>query len=133
MELLGIALSVPAAFIASLTYCLIIAKVVRRFDRVSRVLWWLSGGVLTWFVLEVLLLLTLGAVRARTMMDPAFYRAHLSVFFLGAPALANVLLLRRGRTLCWYIAVLICTMFAFLLVLLQYGVSEDGRIKAACQ
>src|SRR5215204_2708822 len=96
MELLGIALSVPAAFIASLTYCLIIAKVVRRFDRVSRVLWWRSGGVLTWFVLEVLLLLTLGAVRARTMMDPAFYRAHLSVFFLGAPALANVLLLRRG-------------------------------------
>jgi len=133
MELLGIALSLPAAFIASLMYCLIIAKVIRRFDRVSRVLWWLSGGVLTWFVLEVLLLLTLGAVRARTMMDPAFYRAHLSVFFLRAPALANVLLLRRGRTLRWYIAVLICTMFAFLLVLLQYGVSEDGRIKAACQ
>lgn len=124
MELLAIALSIPVAFVASFAYCLFIAKVVGRFDRVSRVLWWLSIAVLLWCGVEVSILGTVGAVRARTLLGPGFYVAHLIVFLLGTPALANVLLLRRGTRTRWYLVVPLCTVFAFALVLLQYGVSE---------
>ena len=76
--------------------------------------------------MEVLLLVTVGAVRARTILGPRFYAAHVALFFLGTPALANILVLRKGAGLLsrWYTAVPLCTGFALVLVLLQYGVSE---------
>ena len=78
------------------------------------------------FSAEVLLLATLGAVGSRTFVGPAFYVAHVVFFFLGTPALANVLLLRTPAPFVqrWYVAGILCTVFAFCLVLLQYGVSE---------
>jgi hypothetical protein len=126
MEVFGSVLSVPVAFVASLVYCLVLAKVVVRFDRPSRWLRRASVAVLTWFAVEVLLLATVGAVRARTVLGPSFYVAHVALFFLGAPALGNLLVLRRdaGVLSRWYAAVPLCTAFALVLVLLQYGVSE---------
>jgi hypothetical protein len=126
MELLGIALSVPIAFAASLIYCLILAKVIVRFPRLSRWLWWASLGILIGFAVEVALLMTIGAVQARTKVGPAFWAGHLAVLVLGTPALANVLMLRKnpGGLGRWYAVVPLCTVFAFVLVLLQYGVSE---------
>ena len=124
MELVGIALSVAVAFVASLIYSILITTAVRRFDRLRRALWWASTAVLGWFAVEVVLLVIVGAVRARTLLGPAFYGLHLAVFFLGPPALANILLLGRRVLRRWYWVVPICTLFAFVLVLLQYGVSE---------
>jgi hypothetical protein len=76
---------------------------------------------------EVVLLETLGAVRSRGIVGPAFYVVHLVFFFLCTPALANVLVLRpaRGSLSTWYIAGALCTVLAFILVLLQYDVSES--------
>ena len=127
MELFGIVLSIPVAFVASMVYCLLLAKVVSRFDLLSHSLRLASYGVLSLFALEIVLLLTLGAVRSRGLIGPAFYVTHLVLFFLCTPALANVFVLRpaRGVLSRWYIAGALCTIFAFCLVLLQYGVSES--------
>jgi hypothetical protein len=127
MEIFGIVLSIPVAFIASTLYCLFVAKVVSKSRGASR---WLSFGsylVLFLFLIEVALLATLGAVRSRTLIGAGFYVGHLVIFFLGVPALANLLVLRiRRRFLSeWYVAAVLCTVFAFSLVMLQYGVSEE--------
>ena len=126
MELFGILLSIPVAFVASVVYCFLLATVLIRFDMLRRWMWWASLVVLIGFGVEILILATLGAVRARHIIGPVFYVAHLAVFLLGTPALANVLILRSrpARRFRWYWAIPLCTAFALVLVLLQYGVSE---------
>lgn len=126
MELFGIIVSVPLAFVMSMAYCAFLAKVVRRFDFARRVLIALSLILLGLFFLELVLLATFGAIRSRAIVGPGFYVAHVFFFFFGVPALANVLVLTRGSSIFarWYFAGTICTVFALFLVLLQYGVSE---------
>ena len=127
MEAFGILLSIPVAFVASMLYCLLLAKVVSRFTRLRRCLRFVSYGVLSLFVVEIVFLVTLGAVRSRCILGSAFYVAHSVCFFLCTPALANVLVLHptRGSLSAWYVAGTLCTMLAFFLVLLQYDVSES--------
>jgi hypothetical protein len=126
MEVFGIILSVPVAFVASLVYCFLLATFVVRVEMLRRTMWLVSVGLLIAFGVEVALLLTLGAVRARGVLGPSFSVGHVILFFLGTPALANVLILRKRpkRLVRWYLAVPLCTVFALVLVLLQYGVSE---------
>jgi hypothetical protein len=125
MEIFGIILSVPATFLASLVYCYLLATIVIRLDFLRRAMWLVSVLVLIAFAIEVTLLVTVGSVHSRALIGPMFYVAHVALFFLGTPALANVLVLRQPRELVrWYWAVPACTLFAFALVLLQYGVSE---------
>ena len=126
MELFGIIFSVPVAFVASTIYCFFLAQFVAPYEPARHGFWRMGAFVLLAFVLEVLLLVTLGAVRTRAVIGPAFYPAHLLLFFTGTPALANVLVLRRhsARARPWYFAIPVCTAFAFVLVLLQYAVSE---------
>ena len=126
MELFGIVFSIPVAFVLSMVYCAILARVIRRFEGPRRWLYAASVVILAGFLGEVVLLITLGAVRSRGVIGPAFYVAHVVFFFLGTPALANVLLLRERTPVVrrWYLAGALCTAFAFCLVLLQYGVSE---------
>jgi hypothetical protein len=127
MELLGIVLSIPVAFVASMLYCLFLARVLLKFERPSRWLRIVSRIVMALFAAELILLVTLGPVRSRGLFGPAFYVAHVIFFFLGTPALANLLVLRPrpGVLGTWYVAGAICTAFAFFLVLLQYTVSES--------
>jgi hypothetical protein len=127
MELLGIVLSIPVAFVASMLYCLFLARVLLKFERPSRWLRMVSRIVMAMFAAELIMLVTLGPVRSRGLLGPGFYVAHLIFFFLGTPALANLLVLRprRGVLAKWYLAAAVCTVFAFLLVLLQYSVSES--------
>jgi hypothetical protein len=126
VELFGIIFSIPVAFVVSMMYCAILAHMIRRFEGLRRWLHAASVVVLAGFLGEVVLLTTLGAVRSRGVIGPAFYVAHVVFFFLGTPALANVLLLRKGAPVIrrWYLAGVLCTAFAFCLVLLQYGVTE---------
>jgi len=125
MELLGIVLSVPVAFVACALYCLFLTSVVLKLDRTSRWLRLISGIVLALFAVELILLVTLGPVRSRGLLGPSFYVGHLALFFLGPPALANLLVLRRrGFASKWYVTSAFCAVFAFFLVLVQYSVSE---------
>ena len=127
MENFGMMFSVPAAFVLSTIYCALLMKVVRRFDGLRRFLFAASLFVLGLFLVELILLVSLGAVRSRAIIGPSFYVAHTALFFLGVPALANALVLRGQGPLVGrqYVAVVVCTVFAFFLVLLQYVVSES--------
>jgi hypothetical protein len=127
MELFGIALSVPVAFVASMLYCFLLDRVVLKLEGPRRWLLFTSYFVLVVFGAELVMLLTLGAVRSGAILGRIFYVVHLILFFLGVPSLANVLLLRQRRRFVdrWYVAGVLCTVFAFFLVLLQYSVSES--------
>jgi hypothetical protein len=125
MELFAIVLSVPAAFIVSLVYCFLLGKFAVRTGSLERAIWGLSIGVLLLWVVEIVLLVTIGAVRSRALIGPAFYAAHVALFFIGTPALANVLVLWPPRGVVrWFWAVPICTVFGAGSVVLQYVVSE---------
>jgi len=126
VEIFGILLSIPVAFAVSMTYCALLANVARRFERLRFFLIVASSFILMVFLLEIVLLLTLGAVRSRAVVGPGFYVVHIGLFFLGTPALANVLVLRERASVLgkWYVAGVICALFAVFLVFLQYGVSE---------
>ena len=127
MELFGIALSIPVAFVASMLYCFFLDRVVLKFERSRRWLLFTSYFVLALFAAELVLLLTLGTVGSNDLLGPSFYVVHLVLFFASVPALANSIVLRqrRGFVATWYIAGALCTVFAFFLVLLQYSVSES--------
>jgi hypothetical protein len=126
VEGFGILCSIPFGFVMSMVYCAILSHAIVRYETLRRSFYFASLAILFGFSCEVLLLTTLGAVRSRAFVGPAFYVAHIIFFFLGTPALANVLLLRRPRPLIprWYLAAVLCTIFAFALVILQYDVSE---------
>jgi hypothetical protein len=126
VELFGIVFSIPVAFVMSMVYCAVLAHAIRRFESLRRLLYAVSLILLAGFLAEVVLLVTIGAVGSRAVVGPAFYVAHVIFFLLGTPALANVLLLRKRGPVVrrWYLAGILCTGFAFCLVLLQYGVSE---------
>lgn len=115
MELFGIAFSIPVAFVMSMVYCAILTHAVRRREQLRRWLYAVSIVLLLGFLGEVLLLAALGAVGSRAFVGPAFYVAHSVFFFLGAPALANVLLLRKRGPIVrrWYLAGAFCTIFAY--------------------
>ena len=105
MELFGIALSIPVAFVASMLYCFFLDRVVLKFERPRRWLLFTSYFVLAFFAAELVMLLTLGAVRSSAILGPSFYVVHLTLFFLGVPSLANFLVLRQRRRFVdsWYL------------------------------
>jgi len=126
MELFGIAASIPVAFIMIALYRFILLKAVARFRWAAALLRPASYVVLGLFAVEIGLLATLGAIQSRALIGPVFFIGHIIVFFFGAPALANVILLRKpsGAASKWYVISSLCTILAFFLVLLQYYVSE---------
>lgn len=81
-----------------------------------------STTILGLFATEILLLATIGAMRSQEIIGSVFYTLHLLIFFLGVPSLANVLVFQARLRTTFTIA--LCTAFAFVLVLLQYGITE---------
>jgi hypothetical protein len=127
MELFGIMLSIPAACAASLLYSLFVHSVVAQSEGWSRAFRIASFVVLVMVALEFVLLARFGAVRLYAATEGLYYNAHLLLFFLGTPALANVLILRsKGDRVskAWLAAAVPCTILAFVLVLIQYDVSD---------
>jgi hypothetical protein len=127
MEMLGILLSIPVAFVASMLYSFFLSRVVLKHGRLRQWLRFTSCFFLGLFACELGLLVTLGPVHSRGLLGPGFYVAHLALFFMGPPALANLLVLRprSGFLTKWYVSGVLCTLFAFFLVLLQHSVSES--------
>jgi hypothetical protein len=125
VELFGIVLAVPAAFVASAVYSLALRFVLRRW-RLAGVALWCSVGVLTGLVLEWVALAIYGPVRLQEATRGAFFPFHSVVFFLSIPALASVLVVKRGDTWLgsWIVVGVICAGLALPVVLTQYVVSE---------
>lgn len=133
MELFGVTFSIPVALVANILYCFFLDRVVLKFERASRWLRFMSYFALGFFVGELVMLFTLGTVRSRAILGPKFNVAHVIVFFISVPALANSLILaqhreskeRRDFLGMWYIAAALCTILSFFLLLMQYRVSES--------
>jgi hypothetical protein len=127
MEVFGILLSIPAAICASALYRHLLLKAHTRWGWLKHFLLWSSWLVLAAIVAESALLGTRGAVGARVMIGRGFYGFHLLIFFLGTPSLMNVLVLpaagKRNSSGC--LPVCLCVLLAFVLVLMQFGVSES--------
>lgn len=124
MELFGIVLAVPAAFIAAAIYALLM-RVVLPHRLITRPALWLSIAVLSGLVIEWAALLAVGPLRSRAIMGPAFYLLHLVLFFLAVPALANLLIIKGGnRVGSWFTVALLSSALALPLVLTQYVVAE---------
>jgi glucan phosphoethanolaminetransferase (alkaline phosphatase superfamily) len=77
-------------------------------------------------LIDVIHVVTFGAVAARTLIGPAFWGAHLIVFLFAAPALANVLIMtRKGMWFRrWYATAAVCCVFGVFLVFFQVGVGD---------
>jgi hypothetical protein len=123
VELLGVAVSLPGAFLLTAIYTAILLRTAQRLRWVARVFRPISCLVLGLFLLELILITTLGAVQSRTMFGPAFFAVHNAIFFLGTPALANVLLLRERRP-SRFLVCSVCAILGFVLVLIGADVNE---------
>jgi hypothetical protein len=126
VENVGIVLSVPAGFVCSVVYGFLLNRFVWQRSALRRAMRFVSLVVLGLIVVEVILLASMGAVRARQVFGPTFYGVHLVLFFAALPSLANVLMLKNTKPRRRYMLVVgcACAIFALSIVLMQYGVSE---------
>ncbi len=127
MELFGILFSLPAAFISSVAYRALLLAIVGKVPWIGAVFRPASIAVLTMVAVELILVLSLGAVRLGTLVGPQFEGLHFAIFLLGTPALANLLVLRgrSHRPFGWGIVGSLCMLLALILVIMQYDVFES--------
>ena len=126
MEMLGLALAFPAVLLANVIYASLTGLVLARMRRLHPWLLWPSRAVLGLLVLELVAVGAFGAIALRQAMGPAFWTLHLGVVLLGAPALANLLLIPGGRDWYhrWYVVAPICYILGMFLVFFQVGVGD---------
>src|SRR5262245_2494858 len=134
MEIIGLALAIPAVMLANVLYVLLVRFVFVRFQQIRRWLLWPSYVVVALAVVDVVLVATLGAVASRHLLGPACWGIDEVVVVLGAPALGNVLrFTNQGPWFRrWYGAAALCCIFGVFLVFFQVGVGDalygpDGR------
>jgi hypothetical protein len=126
MEILGLAVAIPAVLVANLLYVLVVRFGLSRLTTLRPWLLWPSYLVVMLALIDVILVVTIGAVAARTLIGPAFWGSQLIVFLFAAPALANVLIMtRKGMWFRrWYATVGVCCVFGVFLVFFQVGVGD---------
>jgi hypothetical protein len=126
VELFGIALSIPASFMASIVYAFIVGKMVSIWPFLSQPLKFLSISVLFLLAIEIGGVLTLGVVGVQEVVGSAYYWIHLSLFALAVPSLVNIMRIQRTIPLFskWYVIGPLCSLFGLATVLFQYHVSE---------
>jgi len=126
MELLGLALAIPAVLVANLLYVLVVRFGLARSTALRPWMLWPSYLVVILALIDVILVGTAGAVAARTRIGPAFWGFHEIVFLFAAPALANVLIMTRKGIWFrrWYATVAVCCVFGVFLVFFQVGVGD---------
>ena len=111
---------------ANICYGVLLRFGLVRLEKLQPWLLWPSRLVVALAALDVTVVTFLGAVPARRLIGPAFWRIHLVVVLLGAPALANVLILRSHGMWFrrWYAVVALCCVFGIFLVFFQVGVGD---------
>ncbi len=126
METFGLLLSFPGAMVLSAVYRLLLLKAIERFRWIPSVFTPASFFVFALLAIELALLAKFGAVGSRRLVGPLFSVGHAIVFLLGTPALANLLVFGKSKIAArWYAVVPLCGVLAFLLVFMQYDVSEQ--------
>jgi len=126
MEILGIALSVPAAFIASAVYYFIVRWVIFRWPLISTAFYWSSILVLAVLFAEFVSVVIVSPLTLDAAIGQAYYPIHIILFFLAIPSLVNVLQIQKRVPFFsrWYVISFLCILLDLAIVLLQYYVSE---------
>src|SRR5690348_1633147 len=131
MEIVGLAIAIPAVIVANIGYALVARFGLVRFQRLRPCILWSSVFVLLLAVVDIMSVAMFGAVTTRSRLGPAFWWFHELVFVAGAPSLANVLVLTYyGQFRRWYWVAAVCCVFGVFLVFLQVGVGDalTGRM-----
>jgi hypothetical protein len=126
VDVLGLALAIAAVLVANCAYVLFVRFGIRRWPRLRPTAVWISRLVLLLAVADAILVAIAGAVAARTRIGPAYWTIHLVAVIAGAPALANVLLLRSGGYWLqrWVAVIVLCSLFGIALVFFQVSVGD---------
>ena len=126
MEIFAIMFSIPAVAVATFVYSQLIARTgaINR-GRPLAAIRLFSGVVLGLIALEMIMLLAIGTIHTRELGGSSYYSIHGVLFLGGVPSLANLIVLgNKDRLDRFGYSVLLCTILAFVLVLMEYGVSE---------
>lgn len=125
METVGIALALAGGLVGAPIFCLALAKVVRRFPRVSSVAFWVAVPLVLLYASEVLLVLARGVLSTRALIGSFYFLIHVLLTFSAAPALACVLILgRRSLAAWWPLVAAICWVVGAASIFYQYDVAE---------
>ena len=127
MDVLGLAVAIPAVLVANCAYVLFVRFGVHRWPRFWPTALWISRLILLLTFADAVLVAVAGAVAARTRIGPAYWAIHQLVVLAGAPALANVLLLRPSGFWLrrWVAVIVLCFLFGVALVFFQVSVGES--------
>lgn len=114
MELIGLMLAVPATLLATCAYVAMLAGVMRFLPKIAGFVAVGSVAALGCVAVEQFYLSSFGAVETYARLGRTYAAIHLVAFFLGPPAIANLVflaarLLKRSMwtaaiaagTLCW--------------------------------
>jgi hypothetical protein len=125
LESLGIAIGLLGGLVGAPVFCFALVKVIRPLATISRISFWFAIVLLSLFLLEVGLVLSLGVIGARELVGPAFFILHAGLTFSIAPALACALLLgRRSIARLWFVAAAVCWVVGGGAIFYQYEVAE---------
>ena len=125
MESLGIAIFMLTGIVAAPVFCLVLVKLVRPHPRVSLVIFYYALALLLLFAIDLLLVGTLGAVKVRAIVGPAFMPLHALLMLGSAPALACASLLgQKSLARWWPVVALLSWILGVFSIFQQYGVAE---------
>lgn len=126
MELFGIMFSVPAAFVTSAVYAVLVRRFVAGRSPFDRALLWVSAVIVGVWAIEFLYVVALLVSNQGNSIQLIPYSIHLVLFFLIVPSTANIVQFQKTWPFVskWYFTAAICTFTALVAVLLQYTVSE---------
>jgi hypothetical protein len=97
MELIGLLLAVPVTFVTSLAYAALILAAFKFRPVAGRALVAGSPIVVTLIAVELVLIATMGAKGTYANLGHRFTTMHFLGFFLGPPAVANLVLYCASR------------------------------------
>ncbi len=96
MELFGLMFAFPVTLVTSVVYCYGAASLFTKLRLLQSVAFAVSLSVALCILIEIILLITLGAKPTYAHLGVGFTVVHEVSFWLGPPAIANLLLI-----LCW--------------------------------
>ena len=126
MEMYGIILSIPAAFLCGSIYAILIGKIIKKWNKSIVSLQWMSVVILALVLFEVVGVTVIGTLKLREIIGVAYYQIHILLFFSTLPSVVNIMKIQKQIPFLsrWYIIGIACALIGFGIVILQYGVSE---------
>ena len=131
MELFGLLIAAPVAFVASLGYATLLLAIFNFLPVLGRVLVVTSLGVVTVIAVELVFLTTIGAKGTYARLGHWFTAMHFLGFFLAPPAVANLVFhFASRRNLKKWVTVLAATAccWAACMTALLGHIEVDERI-----